>query len=396
MMSGTAFRVPRSTCQLFGTIKALSTIKNAIILVHGPKGCVYHINYILGLRGDRPSEIFSTCLDEHDVIFGAEEKLTRAITELDGTFHPDFLFVLSCCASGIIGEDVNAAVSGASIRSRAIAIESGGFEGDHAGGYKHTLARIASTLAEKTGESLPSTINLIGVLRAGPDLQEIREILARSGISVNAVLTAGLRKDQLLRIGDVSLNVVVCEASGRDAAQELFEKFGTPYVLCDLPVGGRATETFLEKIRTALLLPHNEENQREDTDLPLPHSSLRIAIFSGPTRAIALSRFLGDLSCLPSLIVLDFPPPSFDQIKEAAGKDCLILIEPDHQAIQEALVGQKIDLILGGMLERPLASLLGIRVIDVMHGSQRTVGFEGARILSGLISGMGAPDARSP
>lgn len=385
-MSETAFRVPRSTCQLFGTIKALSTIKNAIILVHGPKGCVYHINYILGLRGDRPSEIFSTCLDEHDVIFGAGEKLTRAITELDRTFHPDLLFVLSCCASEIIGEDVNAAVAGASISSRAIAIDSGGFEGDHAGGYKHTLARIASILAEKTGESLPFTVNLIGILRSGPDLHEIREILGRSGIGINAVLTAGLQKNQILRMGDVSLNVVVCEVSGGDAAQVLHERFGTPYAICDLPIGSKATDIFLDKILKALALPLREGCRGKVQDLPLPDPSLRIAIFSGPTRAIALSRFLTGLSCPPSLIVLDFPPPSSDEIKDAAGERCLVLVEPDHQTIHEALVGQKIDLILGGMLERPLAARHGIRIIDVMHGSQRTVGYDGARILSRRIS----------
>jgi hypothetical protein len=38
------------------------------------------------------------------------------------------------------------------------------------------------------------------------------------------------------------------------------------------------------------------------------------------------------------------------------------------------------------MLERPLASLHGIRLIDVMHGSQRTVGYEGAGILARLIA----------
>ena len=332
-MPETAFRIPRSTCQLFGTIKALSTINNALILVHGPKGCVYHINYILGMRGDCPREIFSTCLDEHDVIFGAEEKLTRAIVELDSTFHPDLLFVLSCCASGIIGEDVNAAVSGARIGSRAIALDSGGFEGDHAAGYRNTLARIASALAEKTGTSLPRTINLVGVLRPGPDLKEIREILASSGIKINAVLTAGLKRNQLVRMGDVELNVVVCEASGMSAAEVLLEKFGTPYIVTDLPVGSRSTDRFLEKIRTALALAPPEGNWGTEPNLPLPDPSLCIAIFSGPTRAIALSRFLSDLSCPPRLIVLDFQPPSLDQVKEAAGNECLVLVEPDQRFV---------------------------------------------------------------
>ena len=123
-------RIPRGTCKLFGAIKALSTIKKSVILVHGPKGCVYHINYILGMRGDRPSEIYTTCLDEHDVIFGAEQKLKDAIEDLDRRLCPELMFVLSCCTSCIIGEDVDSAVRDTRTNCRAIAISAGGFEGD--------------------------------------------------------------------------------------------------------------------------------------------------------------------------------------------------------------------------------------------------------------------------
>src|SRR5512139_1922591 len=131
----TAARIPRGTCKLFGAIKALSTIKKSVILVHGPKGCVYHINYILGMRGDRPSEIYTTALDEHDIIFGAGEKLTAAIEELDQSLHPELLFVLSCCSSGIIGEDVEQAAREAVTNARVLAVSAGGFEGDYHDGY---------------------------------------------------------------------------------------------------------------------------------------------------------------------------------------------------------------------------------------------------------------------
>jgi nitrogenase molybdenum-cofactor synthesis protein NifE len=164
----------------------------------------------------------------------------------------------------------------------------------------------------------------------------------------------------------------------------LLEKFGTPYIITNIPIGTRATDTFLEKIRSALSL--SSDRACQVGDLPLLDPSLHIAIFSGPTRAIALSRFLSDLSCPPRLIVLDFPPPSHAGIEEAAGNGCRILIEPSFHEIQKALAEENIGLILGGMLERPVAALLGIRLIDMMHGSQRTVGYEGARILAGMIS----------
>ena len=109
-MLKSAARIPRATCRLFGTIKAIGNIKDSVILVHGPKGCVYHINYILGMRGDKTSNVYSTCMDEKDVIFGAAEKLKSAIAELDHEFNPALIAVLSCCASSIIGEDVESVV----------------------------------------------------------------------------------------------------------------------------------------------------------------------------------------------------------------------------------------------------------------------------------------------
>src|SRR5664279_5133382 len=90
-----AAKIPRATCQLFGAIKAISNIRDSVILVHGPKGCVYHINYILGMRGDKTSNVYSTCMDEKDVIFGAGDKLKSAIIELDIEFGPALIAVLS-------------------------------------------------------------------------------------------------------------------------------------------------------------------------------------------------------------------------------------------------------------------------------------------------------------
>jgi hypothetical protein len=39
------------------------------------------------------------------------------------------------------------------------------------------------------------------------------------------------------------------------------------------------------------------------------------------------------------------------------------------------------------MLEMPIAKALGIEHLDIMHGSQRTVGFAGAQNLTRLLCG---------
>lgn len=387
-------QIPRGTCKLFGAIKALSTIRNSVILVHGPKGCVYHINYILGMRGDRPSEIYTTGLNEHDVIFGAEQKLTAAIEELDRALHPDFLFVLSCCSSGIIGEDVESAARNSRTGGEVIPISAGGFEGDFHEGYSETLCQLVRQLARGPGGAVPRSVNLVGVLRAGPDLAELRLMLGRIGVTVNAVLTADATREELSRLGRAALNIVLCEPSGKEAAGLLEALYGTPYIIEELPIGRNATARFLGRIAGALGLPEPIPPPA-DTALSVDAGFLRnrrIAIISGPTRAVSVTRFLGEYGIIPQLVVVDFDSSVQEKLESLIGSEGMILVEPGHGRIVGQLKEQKIDLILGGMLELPFAKSLGIGHIDIMHGSEKTVGFVGAMNLERLLSDKYTPD----
>lgn len=387
-MQHKAVRIPRGTCSLFGAIRAVGGIRNSSILVHGPKGCVYHINYILGMRGDRPSRIYSTCLDEQDVIFGAEQKLRDAIDELLEELHPDVLFVLSCCASSIIGEDVGSAVADASSRGRVVGLESGGFEGDFRTGYSRTLCTLVRELAGEPRAVDPRAVNLIGLLRGGPDLQELQRMLSSRGISVNTVLTAGADLRSLERIGDAALNIVLCEAAGREAAELLYRRFDTPYLLETLPIGTEASCRFLQRVAETLSIAADAEDCAEPQPFEPAHlRGRRIAIVGGPTRALALTRFLGELGFEPRLVVLDFDTDTREKISALVGAACEVLVEPEQELICQKLQEREIDLILGGLLERPLAAALSIEHLDIMHGSQSTVGFRGAENLRRLLHG---------
>lgn len=386
-MTTRAVKIPRATCKLFGAIKALATIKRCAVLVHGPKGCVYHINYILGMRGDRPSEIYSTCLDEHDVIFGAEEKLKEAIEELDAKLRPDLIAVLSCCVSSIIGEDIAAAVKAASTDARVVGIEAGGFEGDFRTGYSETLCRLVEEFVCEPCGANERSVNLIGLLRGGPDLRELVRILDLIGVRVNAALTADATVEEIERLGSAALNIVVCEPAGKEAAEVLEQVCGTPFIVADIPVGHAATVRFLDHIAESLGLPHYAGHD-PDTDGACREvlAGRRVAIVSGPTRAISMTLFLAGLGLAPSLIVVDFDSDTLDRLKDLAGPECEILIEPEQEEIRERLKTCRIDLVFGGMLEKPLAASLGIEHLDMMHGSQRTLGPAGGEHLIAALT----------
>jgi len=382
-----AVRIPRGTCKLFGAIKALSSIKKCVVLVHGPKGCVYHINYIMGMRGDHPSEIYSTCLGEQDVIFGADQKLKTAIGDLDRELHPDLIAVLSCCASDIIGEDVQSAIRDITTTAPVIGIDAGGFEGDFRTGYSETLTRLVEEFVEKRDETDPRSVNLVGLLRGGPDLQEIIRDLGLFGIKVNTVLTAEATLEEIRGLGKAALNIVLCEPAGKDAAELLYLKCGTPWIIEELPIGDDATRQFLMSVTKALGL-------QEIPDIPqerfvIDYSSFkdrRIALVSGPTRAISMTRFFIEHSLDLRLIIVDFDSNISEKLRGLALTGCEILIEPDQDLIVQKLRERKIDLLIGGMMELPIAKSLGIEHLDIMHGSQRTIGFEGAKNLICLLS----------
>jgi nitrogenase molybdenum-cofactor synthesis protein NifE len=382
-----AARIPRGTCKLFGAIKALGTINNSVVLVHGPKGCVYHINYILGMRGDRPSEIYTTALDEHDVIFGAEQKLKEAVVFLDRTLQPEFLFVLSCCTSDIIGEDVGSAVRDATTRARTIAIAAGGFEGDFHTGYSDTLCQLVRELVKKPGMTDPCSVNLVGMLRAGPDLAELRGLLGQIGVKTNAVLTADATREDLERLGNAALNIVLCEPSGKEAAILLETLCGMPYIVEEIPIGYHSTIRFLERVAEALGIPAFVAPP-PDLDRAPDCSFLKsrhIAIISGPTRAVSMVRFLSEYNVVPRLVVVDFDSSVEEKIRCLGLPAGEVLIEPDQERIMEKLREHKIDLLIGGMLEQPIAKALSIDHIDIMHGSQQTIGFTGAHNLARLL-----------
>ncbi|HVN65801.1 MAG TPA: nitrogenase component 1 [Methanomicrobiales archaeon] len=401
-MTRATLEIPRSTCRLFGTIKALSTVKRSAILVHGPKGCVYHINYILGMRGDRPAEIYTTSLDEHDVIFGAEGKLAAAIGELDRRLSPDLIFVLSCCATSIIGEDVESACRDARARARVIGFASGGFEGEHHTAYGEALTRLAGELAlPGEGPPVPGTVNLVGMLRGGPDLRELKRVLSLAGIRVSGVLPAGATLQELASLGRASLNIVVCEPAGKAPAEYLRERFGTPFIIEEFPIGARAAASFLGRVVAALGMPFDPAilagepgcggqgqgaGLREIPDQPgVP---LRVAVIGGPTRAVSMARFLLDRGLSPVLVVVDFDAGTTEKLRQPAMEGIEILVEPPQEEILDRLRARGVNLIIGGMAERPLAALLGIPLLDMMHGSQRTACFAGERDLSKILAGM--------
>ena len=378
---------PIKTCKLFGAIRAVLGIKNAIPIIHGPVGCSYHTQYLLSLRSARNIRILTTAMEQEDVVFGAEDKLEAVIRNADDKYHPSLIAVLTSCASSIIGEDVERVVKTVNnnINAKVLVVNAGGFEGNQTDGYRDLLLALIDLMEYPTSKE-PS-LNLVAQFRGGPDLIALKNYFNILEIPINCVLTSGATFKQVKNSSNASLNVSMCEASGLVPCQIMEKKFQTPFLHPNLPMGINATSNFFRNICKILsveyAITHIEERYRKIIASYSPFlSGKRVAIVAGSTRAIPLTEFVSELGMEPVLVCMDLLGKHTNrkiiEVVENNHIEPVILKEADYQDIHDKMVMLRPELILGGMHEFNLSRELDIPLLDVMHGQELTMGFEGA------------------
>lgn len=98
-------------------------IQDAAVISHGPVGCsscfhefafTYRVNSELReVKNPTQRKIYSTNLEEKDTIYGGAKKLESAIREVYKRANPKAIFIVTTCAAGIIGDDVESVANAA-------------------------------------------------------------------------------------------------------------------------------------------------------------------------------------------------------------------------------------------------------------------------------------------
>ena len=87
--------------------------RDIVNLVHGPIGCSFYAWLTRRNQTDPGPDgenympyCFSTDMQDSDIIFGGEKKLTAAIQEVYDLFHPKAITIFATCPVGLIGDDI--------------------------------------------------------------------------------------------------------------------------------------------------------------------------------------------------------------------------------------------------------------------------------------------------
>ncbi len=315
-------------CKFFTAYYVISGIRHVVPLVHGPTGCPLYMSDFVRTReccetrGVPLEPTACTHLDESHVIYGGEGKLLEAAKEAYAKYHPDLIVILSCCCSGIIGDDVEsiAREAGKLIGCPVLALRSEGFGGDFRSGYEDAF-KLIMDLMEPPETKRKGTINILGA-RWGPnptefswDLDEIERLLSDIGIRVNAVIAGGCTVEQIRHAREVELNASWCYDWGQKLGDLMQERFGVPYSRTGQPYGPTATKEWLLGVARPLGMEEKaleviEREMREvEPDLAYMRQALEgrtavieISEFPGPIRALSLARMAEEFGAHPVVI----------------------------------------------------------------------------------------------
>jgi len=87
------------------------------IILHGPSGCNFRALRLLERDGVK---IFTTSMNDFDVVLGGKQKLLEVLDAVYSDFKPEIIGVVGTCCTTIIGEDVEAEVSEAGIPAKVV------------------------------------------------------------------------------------------------------------------------------------------------------------------------------------------------------------------------------------------------------------------------------------
>lgn len=322
MYSCTPFR----SCSLFGALRFLCNIKDSAIIIHGPSGCsFFNRNAMIRLNGYYSAssvvpipKIYCTDFDENDVIFGGREKLEKAIDEIITELNPKVMFIMNCCVSEIIGEDINDVASEfeAKCSIPVIPVHSAGFKGDHKFGMKMASEILFQEFINRENVKDPKCVNILGDLDYfNHSSKELMKVLSEAGINNIHHVPGNCSIEELQTVSEASLNIITCGNASRHMAQLFKDTFDTPFIGNNASLFGiqNSYDTYLQifehlQLDSKTLLEKKKKAERELTNYLPFFKGKSAVIVSGTRRALGYAEIFKELGIDIKLIFSEYDP----------------------------------------------------------------------------------------
>ncbi len=396
-------------CQQINSLAALMSLEDAVFISHSPQGCVgctslasdmYRVGQAhRGVKNIKSARLIVTNLDQKDIILGGEAKLKEAVQLAEERYQPKLIFIFTSCASGIIGDDVDAIARELQPESTAliVPIHCDGFKSKIcASGFDAAFIAISKYILQ--GVKLKKEEGLINLFAptsiSYKDQLEIERILGLLNLKVNYIpFYSSLEK--IKHIPAAIASTSICKVFADEFMKELEEDYDIPYSHTVMPIGVRNTDIWLKGI-AALVGKEEEANQfiEKEHQRILPQlakirerlQGKRVFICGGTGRSFAAAALIEDFGM--ELVGLETPTYDEDaqidiEYLNGLHKDFVIDIANMQPFEQVNIVNRlKPDVFIG---VPSWSARLGIPTTHVLDMKRPTMGYDGILYLGNKI-----------
>lgn len=246
----------------FKCAKFQLALQDAVVLVHGPQGCVgnervFLSSYISQYFGSPFQHSPTTDLRQSDVILGASDKLQDAILEVDKIYRPRLIFLMVTCCAGITKEPVEEVAESlqGQVKAKIVVMRAEGFKHYCSGWVRPYLSHVVAHLMQAPEKKIAKSVNILGVSkevhakgRFPSDSHEMERLLERLGLTVHSVLLQGSTYDDIRKAPEAEYNVLDCPEWGMPYADRMKREWGVPHGKRYLPVGVQAISNWLIEV----------------------------------------------------------------------------------------------------------------------------------------------------
>jgi len=272
-----------------------------------------------------------------------------------------------------------------------IPVQSEGFKGNKREGYSAActaMMRLVGT-GDVAGIS-PLSVNILGDFNLAGEIWIIRGYFERMGVQVVANITGDGRVDDLKRAHGAALNVVQCSGSTMDLARMMKKECGTPF----LRVSYFGVEDMAESLydvarffrdRDPDMLPRTQDLVREELAVLYPKLQEYRKALAGKRAAIYVGGAFKAFSLVKAFRLLGMDvvmvgsqtgtEEDYRELYEITDEGTIIVDDTNPLELAEFVREKDVDVLVGGVKERPIAHKLGVGFCD--HNHERKEALEG-------------------
>lgn len=397
-------------CQEINSMAALMSLEDSVFVVHSPQGCIgcasmgndlYHVGQAhRGVSPIRNARIIVTNLDEKDVILGGEGKLREAIGLANDRYHPKLIFIFSSCASGIIGDDIDAVAADLQkeMPPLIVPIHCEGFKSKVcASGFDTAFISIAKYILQ--GKKRPKEKGLINLFAptsvSYKDQLEMERMLGLIGLHANYIpFYSSLEK--IKKIPAAEASTAICKVFADEFMKELEKTYDIPFSHTVMPIGVRNTDKWFLGIaslvgkRAEAEQYIEQEHRRVLPEIRKIRARLegkRVFICGGTGRSFAAAALIDDFG----MKLVGLETPTYDEdaqidIDYLNGIHRNFVIDvANMQPFEQVNLVHKLkpDVFIG---VPTWSSRLGVPTTHVLDSKRPTMGYDGILYLGNKIA----------